>query len=148
MQLLHGQVSAYSSQFVKLAHRSEICLLKWVQSLIQVLFANALLYSALSICHGQFSWSSSRKTSHISPVMARYGMSFMSAKSDRSLTFVWQLLCCAHYHAIYDRNVLRVYSIQFCIIVDHVIVMPDWNRLRNHHSGAVRKKSFLAAMHF
>ena len=49
-------------------------------------------YSALSIYRGHFSLHNSRKTSRSSPVRARYGVSFVTAKFDRSFL---QLNCWA-----------------------------------------------------
>ena len=50
------------------------------------------LYSALAIYGGHFYMKNSRKTPHSSPVRARYGVSFVSAKHNRSFTNVIALL--------------------------------------------------------
>ena len=50
-------------------------------------------YNALSIYRGPISLQISRKTPHSSPVRARYGMSFVNAKSVRCLIIVTIVLC-------------------------------------------------------
>ena len=61
-------------------------------------------YSVLSIYRGQFSSHNSWKTSHSSPVRARYGVLIVSAKSNWSCTIVIAVRC-AHYQVMYDHNI-------------------------------------------
>ena len=65
------------------------------------------IYSELSIYRDDFSLNNSRKTPHSWPVRARYGVSFVRAKFDRSFANVIFGLC-ALYHIVYDRDISRV----------------------------------------
>ena len=52
-----------------------------------------MIYNALSIYRGHISLDISRKTSHSSPVRARYGVSFVNAESGGSCIIVNVVLC-------------------------------------------------------
>ena len=52
-----------------------------------------LNYSALSIYDSHYSLKNSRKTPNSLPVRVRYGLSFVSANSDWSVTIVMAVLC-------------------------------------------------------
>ena len=55
-------------------------------------------FSAHPQYHGHFSLKNSGKTPHSLLVRARYGVSFTSAKSDRSFTFLMAGLCALSHH--------------------------------------------------
>ena len=65
-------------------------------------------YSALSINGGHFAFKNSDKTPHSSHTRVGYGVSFVSAKFDRSFATV--KLGCMYYCVVYDRDISRVYS--------------------------------------
>ena len=48
----------------------------------EILFSVLLKYSPALLYHGKFSHNSSQQTSHRSPMTTRYGVSFVSLKSD------------------------------------------------------------------
>ena len=54
------------------------------------------------------------------PMKARYGMSFVSVKSDLSFTTAIFVLCIC-YHVTYDHDISRVYSMKLC----QAICMPQ-----------------------
>ena len=74
-----------------------------------------------------FSSNKSRKTSHSSPVKARYRVSSLSARSVLPL----QQLRCAHYRVIYDSDISTIWGIvyqQWVLRAGTSIYIPQYQR--------------------